>query len=185
MPALKQLTCHVEGPGNIALPEYETEYRDGLVESWIIPTPPEVPFTIHLSSKGYIAPGLAMFVYMDGVYQCNRNRTGLVYSSKSLHDKEIDFRVRQKEEKDKPEWYTARDWFFAELDTCEFSYPAHNSPPLTILSCHQKKQRNQRARHRKSRHHRNRRLTLYRTRQPVTSVSCLRRHHIRTLSWWP
>ena len=121
MPTLKQLTCHVEGPGNIPLLEYDSEYQDGYVDTWIATTPPGVPFTVHLSSKGYIAPGLAMFVYMDGIYQCNRNRTGLVYASKSPRDREIDIRVRQKEEKDKPDRYIARDWFFAELDTCQSS----------------------------------------------------------------
>ena len=32
------------------------------------------PFSVHLTSHGYTAPGLAMFVYVDGVYQVNRNR---------------------------------------------------------------------------------------------------------------
>ncbi|EFE34654.1 uncharacterized protein ARB_06417 [Trichophyton benhamiae CBS 112371] len=79
MPTLKQLTCHIEW-ANCSIPfkEYGVTYRDGSVECLIPVQPASTPFSIRLTSSGYIAPGLAMFVYMDGVYQCNRNRDDLI-----------------------------------------------------------------------------------------------------------
>ncbi|EFE44153.1 hypothetical protein TRV_01046 [Trichophyton verrucosum HKI 0517] len=79
MPTLKQLTCHIEW-ANCSIPfkEYGVTYRDGSVECLVPVQPASTPFSIRLTSSGYIAPGLAMFVYMDGVYQCNRNRDDLI-----------------------------------------------------------------------------------------------------------
>ncbi|KAK0933350.1 hypothetical protein LTS01_026176, partial [Friedmanniomyces endolithicus] len=50
---------------------------------------------------GYIAPGLAAFVFMDGQYQCNRNRLRLKLPEDGVDPSqyEIDFYMRQKEEK--------------------------------------------------------------------------------------
>ena len=55
-----------------------------------------------------------MFVYMDGVYQCNRNRHNLKFSDTTMDAKftNIDFRVRQKEENAKDGKYIGRDWRF-------------------------------------------------------------------------
>ena len=119
MPNLKQLTCHIErGPSNIPLREYNTGYGDGFVETFVgVPSELE-PFSIHLTSNGFIASGLAMFVYIDGVPQCNRNRRGLVIPNarRERWETEIDFRVRQKEEKlDSGRWI-GREWTFAALN---------------------------------------------------------------------
>ena len=67
MPTLKQLTCNVEwASSRVPLQEYHTIYADGYVETFIaVPSTP-APFSIHLQSHGYIAPGIAMFVYASG-----------------------------------------------------------------------------------------------------------------------
>ncbi len=101
MPTLKQLTCSVEWElSKIPLQEYQTTYSDGYVETHIAVPELPTPFSIHLQSNGYIAPGLSMFVYIDGVYQCNRNRQNLRIPDKNTTKKqtEVNFRVRQKEE---------------------------------------------------------------------------------------
>ena len=60
-----------------ALQEFGTTYGDGFVETFIpVPSKPQT-FSIHLTSNKFIAPGVAIFVYVDGVYQCNRNRQDL------------------------------------------------------------------------------------------------------------
>ena len=115
MPTLKHLTCHVEwSSSNIPLEEYNTTYADGFVSTYIaIPSTP-TPFSIHLTSHGYIAPGLAMFVYMDGVYQVNRNRHNLKIpgeGTKRSHT-EVDFRVRQKEELLWDGSFEGKEWRF-------------------------------------------------------------------------
>ncbi|KAL1960740.1 hypothetical protein VTO42DRAFT_6570 [Malbranchea cinnamomea] len=154
MPTLKQLTCHVEhGYSTVPLKEYGTAYSDGCVETYIaIPSNPAnipTPFSIHLTSDGYIAPGLAMFVFIDGVYQCNRHRDDLVWDvkkEKEFKEKEkeiivrgkgkkvkekdkerererrkqkrardIDFVVRQKEERSKDGTWVGRPWRFEEF----------------------------------------------------------------------
>lgn len=120
MPALKQLTCTVEtGADNIPLTEYKTEYADGFVETYIRVPSNEATFSIHLKSHGYIAPGLAMFVFMDGIPQCNRNRRGLTIptASSKPFDTEIDFRVRQKEDRVDSRKFIGREWTFAQLNT--------------------------------------------------------------------
>ena len=120
MPTLKQLTCHVEkGPSNVPLREYATKYHDGVVSTFVgVPSKP-TPFTVHLKSNGYIAGGLAMFVFIDGDYQCNRNRRDLIepIPGDPTSKAEIDFRVRQKEVKTGIGEFTAYDWKFEALDT--------------------------------------------------------------------
>ncbi len=123
MPTLKQLTCTVEWAGsNVALKEYNTAYSDGFVQTYITIPPVSTTFSIHLRSSGYIAPGLAMFVYMDGKYQCNRNRRNLKVpdGTMSRRHTEVDFRVRQKEEKLEDGSFLGKEWRFEKLNigTC-------------------------------------------------------------------
>lgn len=62
-----------------------------------------------------------MFVFMDGVAQCNRNRRGLVIPDEKTTSAqtEIDFRVRQKEDKFDDRRFIGREWSFAQLNTSE------------------------------------------------------------------
>lgn len=101
--------------------EYGTRYGDGHVETFVAVPSEEVNFSIHLTSERYIAPGLAMFVYIDGLYQCNRNRGNLVVPEEETpkHYYQVEFRVRQQEEKQRKQsdgTFLARDWTFHALD---------------------------------------------------------------------
>ncbi|KAI9656938.1 MAG: hypothetical protein M1831_004486 [Alyxoria varia] len=120
MPTLKQLHCNIEhGSSNSKLPEFCTSYGDGFVETYVhVPSKP-VPFSIHLTSEGYIASGLAMFVFIDGVAQCNRNRVGLIPPGKDTTrmDTQISFRVRQKEDRTNDDHFIGREWTFQNLNT--------------------------------------------------------------------
>jgi len=119
MPSLKDIECSIELAGTYEkLHEYGVSYSDGVVEAYIpIPVMPK-PFTVHLTSAGYVAPGLAMFVYIDGVYQCNRNRQGLIVpdGNESLARTLVDFRVRQKEETRYDGTFMGREWNFEKLN---------------------------------------------------------------------
>lgn len=118
MPTLKQLTCNVEwsasGP-NLPLQEYGTAYSDGFVETYIAIPPVSTPFSIRLKSDGYIAPGLSMFVYIDGEYQCNRGRNKLKIPTSITQKKQtdVDFIVRQKEEPVPGGGFIGRQWKFS------------------------------------------------------------------------
>jgi hypothetical protein len=123
MPSLKQLTCHVEwGSSKDPFKEYGTTYGDGFVESYIaIPNHP-ITFSISLKSNRYISSGLAMFVFADGVYQCNRNMDNLKFPKNPADPDEDDrkhaeicFRVRQKEESRTGEDLVGRHWRFEPL----------------------------------------------------------------------
>ncbi|KAH0292077.1 hypothetical protein M436DRAFT_84526 [Aureobasidium namibiae CBS 147.97] len=119
MPSLKQLICSIElGSTHTKVVEHGKDYGDGHVTSYIAVPSEEVNFSIHLTSHGYIAPGLAMFVYMDGQYQCNRNRRGLQVPAKGVRDEqvEVDLRVRQKESKQADGSFLGRDWTFHGLN---------------------------------------------------------------------
>lgn len=119
MPTLKQLTCHIErGSSNTPLREYSTKYGDGVVSTFVgIPSQPTT-FSVHLMSSGFIAPGIAMFVYIDGEYQCNRNRRDLLRPGPDVdrQSTEVNLRVRQKEVKDGDGQFIAHAWKFEKLD---------------------------------------------------------------------
>lgn len=122
MPSLKGLGCSIElGHPAHALQEYGTAYGDGFVETFIaVPSEPQ-KFSVHLMSNMYIAEGLAMYVFIDGVYQCNRNRRGLEDrqgTGKPLGSKTlVNFTVRQKEERQQDGEMIAREWGFEKLNT--------------------------------------------------------------------
>ncbi|KAL8809358.1 MAG: hypothetical protein Q9200_003479 [Gallowayella weberi] len=121
MPTLKQLTCSIEwsasGP-SLPLQEYGTTYFDGLVETYIAIPPVSTAFSVRLRSDGYIAPGLSMFIYIDGEYQCNRGRSNLRVptSTTQKHHTNIDFVVRQKEESLPGGSFLGRQWTFGGLE---------------------------------------------------------------------
>jgi len=108
------------------LREHQVTWKDGAVSSYVAVPSRHKDFGIHVTSEGYIAPGLAIFVFIDGIPQCNRNRTGLIFPEKGTKadQTEIDFRVDQKEEKlfDDGKWI-ARPWTFAGLNIGELQPP--------------------------------------------------------------
>lgn len=115
MPQLKQLSCCIQW-SNTGAPfqEHGTVYGDGVVETFIIvPSKPQL-FSIHLTSRGYIAQGLSMIVFIDGNYQCNRTRVNLIPPTKGqpASRTEIDFLLRQKEKPQGDGMYLGRDWRF-------------------------------------------------------------------------
>lgn len=117
MPSLKDLTCSIElSDKQTPLQEFGTIYGDGFVETFI-PVPSERRFfSIHLSSNKFIAPGIAMYVFIDGIYQCNRNRQDLELRKPKHGQSLVDFRVRQKEERQRDGSMIAREWTFEKLN---------------------------------------------------------------------
>ena len=115
MPRLKQIACTIDwAETNVPFSEYGTVYGDGVVETYIaVPAKPQ-PFTVHLKSHGHIAEGLATLIYIDGEYQCNRNRVNLKPFKKdqSKAETEVDFRLRQKEKTIGDGQFLGRDWRF-------------------------------------------------------------------------
>jgi hypothetical protein len=120
MPSLKDLNCSIELSDNQqALQEFGTIYGDGFVETFVpVPNKPQ-PFSVHLTSNKFIAPGVAIFVYVDGIYQCNRNRQDLKLRKPSDSRSLVDFRVRQKEERQTDGSMIAREWAFDKLNIGE------------------------------------------------------------------
>ena len=125
MPTLKQLTCSIEltNPHH-SLPEFGTAYADSQVSTFISIPSADHCFAVHLTSEGYIAPGLAVFVYIDGVYQCNRNRRNLHPPGENgLGAKcEVDFHLKQKEERCDDGTFLCMGWRFAGSRAGEFHF---------------------------------------------------------------
>jgi hypothetical protein len=117
MPSLKDLTCSIElSDGHKPLEEIGTTYSDGCVSTFVpIPKDRSQAFTVHLTSSKFIAPGLALFVFIDGVYQCNRNRQELKPKTPPSRRSLVNFRVRQKEERQKDGTMLAHEWTFETL----------------------------------------------------------------------
>ena len=137
MPTLKQLTCSIElGPSNIKLKEYGHRYSDGVVETFVAVPDGNMPFSVHLVSDGYIAPGLSAWVFIDGQYHVNRNRVGLEMPGDGVRPEqtEIDFRIRQKEEKTDRGTFVSREWTFTGLDTSKFHLAQGRSHLLKFSS---------------------------------------------------
>ena len=115
MPTLKGLTCQIRwADTNAPFKEHGTCYGDGLVETFIaVPDKPQ-PFNILITSKVFIYEGLAAVVYMDGVYQANRNRVNLVPPKKGVPRgrTDISFTIRQKEKTTGDGTYIGRSWRF-------------------------------------------------------------------------
>ncbi|KAJ8105315.1 hypothetical protein OPT61_g10252 [Boeremia exigua] len=141
MPRLKDLNCSIElSTDNEPLPELGTVYGDAFVETFIPVPKKQQAFTVHLSSTNFIASGIAMYVFIDGVYQCNRNRQDLKLRKPLDRHSLVDFRVRQKEEKQEDGSMTAREWTFDTLGhgrlhpnllaiDCNHSQPQHPPHP--------------------------------------------------------
>jgi hypothetical protein len=138
MPSLKDLHCAIElSGGQQALREFGTIYRDGFVETFI-PAPSKLQyFSIHLTSNKFIAPGVAIFVYVDGVYQCNRNRQDLKLRKPSDSRSLVDFRVRQKEERQEDGSMIAREWAFDKLNIGNPCADIANSWPTDLSQLQQ------------------------------------------------
>lgn len=117
MPTLKDLNCSIELPNSEKiLQEFGTIYGDAFVETFVAVPRSSKPFMIHLTSDKFIADGLAMFVYIDGVYQCNRNKQKLGSRKRSEGQPLVNFRVRQKEESQQDGSMIAREWTFQKLN---------------------------------------------------------------------
>lgn len=135
MPTLKQINCSIElGGSNVALKEFGSSYSDGEVECFVaVPTVSDIDFSIHLTSERYIAPGIAFYVFIDGEYQCNRSRRGLVVPRHDTSEKlyQVDLRARQKEERQPGGGFIAHEWTFRSLNQskiyCFRSYTANRS----------------------------------------------------------
>ncbi|KAK6440707.1 hypothetical protein LTR95_003066 [Oleoguttula sp. CCFEE 5521] len=128
MPKLKQITCSLElAPNDVKLKEYDQRFRDGAVECYVAVPGATIPFSIHMHTHGWIASGMAMFVFIDGVYQCNRNKRCPGVSGASDKDSyDIDFRVRQREDKMADSSFVGREWMFQALKLAE----ADRSPTI-------------------------------------------------------
>lgn len=112
MPTDHFITCRVE-LAEVPFPEHKKVRRDRSVKCYIATPETDHPFTIHVTSRDPNGQGLAVFVFIDGVYQCNRNAPIDTKASKSGIAAE--FRLRQKEEKMSDGSFIGREWSFAQL----------------------------------------------------------------------
>lgn len=113
MVKLNSLKCTLEvGQPPSPLSEHGTVYGDGVVETYIaLPTSPGT-FSIRLTAFNPLVLGLAMFVFVDGVFHCNRNYVSL---TNDIIDK-VEFRVRQKEERYEINRSISREWSFEAVN---------------------------------------------------------------------
>lgn len=113
MVKFNSLKCTLEvGQPPSPLSEYGTVYGDGVVETYAaLPTSPGT-FSVCLTASDPLVSGLAMFVFVDGVFHCNRNYVSL---TSDTIDK-VEFRVRQKEERFEASRSISREWSFEAVN---------------------------------------------------------------------
>jgi hypothetical protein len=118
MPILNGIDCSIEFyDPSCRLAEYKRRYADGAVKVFVAVPSIDAPFRVHITTTRYVAEGLAAFVYIDGRYQCNRNRM-----ASSSGSGKIELILRQKEESTTRGHFVGRDWRFTNLGKGE--YPA-------------------------------------------------------------
>lgn len=140
MPSLKQLICQVEWAlSEVPFDEYAITYWDGIVQCYIPAPSNPTPFSIRVQSEGFIAPGLAVIVFIDGVYQCNRNRCGLVdpHTTSGFNRADskcsVEFRLRQQEQCLPSGKWLSREWCFQSQSEGKYSSSGSLSRYVTIL----------------------------------------------------
>lgn len=118
MPTHGLLSCAIElGESCVRLQEYGTTYHDRTVETYVAIPSKSSPFSIRLTSSDYIAPGLAVYVFIDGTYQTNRNKCGLVPpGSEDPGSSKVEFHLGQKENLLKDGRVIARGWWFEKMN---------------------------------------------------------------------
>jgi hypothetical protein len=113
MPALGHLECHLElEPGGIQFDEYRIQYSNSAVKSYVVVPGHSSTFSIVLNVEGYIAPGLSVYVFMDGVFQVSKNKATGGRNAK----KGIQLRFSQREQHITNERVIARDWRFEKFN---------------------------------------------------------------------
>ena len=77
-----------------------------------------------------------MFVYMDGVYQVNRNRRNLQIPGEGTNRShtEVDFRVRQKEELLWDGSFEGKEWRFERVNIGKLLSPSVVKLPLLTVA---------------------------------------------------
>ncbi|GAM84193.1 hypothetical protein ANO11243_021860 [Dothideomycetidae sp. 11243] len=121
MPDLNCMRCTIEiGPNHEAVQELGVSYSNQRVQCYVGVPNTDVAFCIRFETSSYISPGLAVFVFIDGQYQANRNftRPPLQLVSSSTVNHKIDECIRQKEEfRTKSDLMIGRAWHFSKIKT--------------------------------------------------------------------
>jgi hypothetical protein len=129
MPTLNNINCSLEiNDSSTKLVEYNRRYADRAVKVFVAVPSVDAPFRVHITTNGYVAQGIAAFVYIDGRYQCNRNRM-----TPASDDGIIELILRQKEEKSTQGYFVGRDWRFTNLGKGE---SCMHIQPVQHLTCH-------------------------------------------------
>lgn len=128
MPTCNKITCTILlPPTDTPVPEYKRRYLDSSVSVYV--PVPDIPilkaapsFNIDLWTDDYIAPGLAVFVFIDGLYQANRSK--LVPPLGSQGGSGVRMTLRQKEEKvaGGEGSFVGREWRWVQLGTGTFCF---------------------------------------------------------------
>ncbi|KAF4552295.1 Protein phosphatase PP2A regulatory subunit B [Elsinoe fawcettii] len=122
MPELSGIKCTVElGANNQVLDEFHTTYGNQRVGCYLCVPDNDQPFSIHVTTTSFVHTGIAVFAFMDGQYQANRNKTGIpstIAGTDVDRKGQVDIRLRQKEEADASgKFIIGREWRFSTLKT--------------------------------------------------------------------
>jgi len=129
MPSLGTLECHVElAETGLQLNEYDTFWASNAVECYIIIPNQPSPFQIRLSATGYFSPSLSAFVYIDGVFQCNRFKRGLLppTNGSNLEESRVDFKFKSKDYTLQGGRMISHPWRFEKLNIGVLKHQEHS-----------------------------------------------------------
>ena len=116
MVKLNSLTCTIDSsPPDLPLQEFNPTYGDGFVSTYVLLPPSPGSLSVHLKSLEPVSTGLAVVVFIDGVFQCARHEVSL--TGAPLLD--VEFRIRQREDRLAGNQFVAREWRFEKISTGE------------------------------------------------------------------
>jgi hypothetical protein len=120
MPLLGSLDCSIQVGNNGVLYEYGVKHEKNAALCYVAIPDVTTDFTLILQNREYISPGLAVYVYIDGVYQCNRAKSNM----DPKHKPGTQFTLKGKEDELAPGQFIQRPWKFEPLNIGEF----HQAP---------------------------------------------------------
>lgn len=103
-------------------PEHGTQYHDGVVEAFLEVPGRTTDFAIRLQLDEHVAPGLQVFVFIDGVYQCNRIVRGLLPPDdpSAAVNYQVDVKMRQMETEIDHGLFLGNRWSVGRLRSGKF-----------------------------------------------------------------
>lgn len=138
MPKLNGFESYIKLAGSgLRLKEYDTFWASNVVECFVAIPNQRAAFAIYLSCNAYFSPGIAAYIFIDGVYQCNRMRRLLPPVTKpdgTVENSQVDLTFKAKEHYLDGQRQISHPWSFEKLNIGVLTHKEHDRHACRILT---------------------------------------------------